>query len=298
MKPLLTGLHFRPEEGTLLDTASLDAIPGVEHGLLYLQLSAQGLTRHGLVLEGLRVTAGAGRIQLSPGLAVVPETSGRLALAPLLEPLSLPAPTSPLLLVASLRAERLRHPGTGLKGAGKRLTLEPFLVHWEGFDPRQQVPIAYFDPERGRLEHDLCRLLQPSEPEVLELVRGLRALLMARLQQEVARGQLEYQGQVQEHLSARDQLYMAGIQSVLIQLRARPTSSFERVRLMSELALQVRQLYRGHPRLRELIRESVASGYVAHEHARQLRLENAAARLFEQLYGSAETAEEGGQSRP
>lgn len=284
MKLSLNGLYFRPEEGTVLDTQSLAAIAGAEHASLLTLLYLNGQPKQGMVLSGLRVQLINNRLKVTEGVALLPDGEGQLVVALHTSPADLPLPArSPAMLVASLSEKRLMHGPSSLRGAAKAMRVQLELVPLAELQPERQLPVAQVDLELGQVENDVCRLLQPDEPEVLELVRRLRAIINARLVQEGTRGQLEFQGQVQESLSARDFLYVSALQAAILQLRSRPALSVERVRMVSELALQVRTLYRQHPRLREFIREIVAVGYVDHEHARQLRMESAAARFHNLL---------------
>lgn len=278
-------LFFRPDEGTLLDTASLEAITKADHSGLQVGLALSGLPRHGFVLQGMRATLRANAVWVTEGSAVLPDGNGQLVVASLLEPAEVALPvTGQGAIVASVGERRHVHEPSGLNGAGKRLWVRLEMRDWATLNLEENMPVAHVNLDAGRVDNDVCRLLQPDDPEVLELVRRLREIMAARLNLEGARGQLEFQGQVQENLSARDFVYLSAIQSVVVQLRSRPGLSIERVRLVSELALQVRTLYRSHPRLRELIREIVGVGYVDHDHARQLRLESPAARFYNECY--------------
>lgn len=288
MKLLLDGLYLRPDEGTILDSTSLSGLGGADHASLLMGLHVGGLPRHGFVLTGARVSMGAASMQVTPGVVMLPDTGGKLVLAPIQDTLELSLPTfSHAMVVAEASEKRLFHGASGLQGAAKTIVPRLKVVNAQGLKLEEHIPVAWIDLDAGRVENDVCRLLQPDEPEVLELVRRLRAIVNARLVQEGARGQLEFQGQVQENLSARDFIYVSALQATLVHLRSRPALSIERVRLVSELALQVRTLYRNHPRLREYIREIVAVGYVDHDHARQLRMESAAARFYNECYSPA-----------
>lgn len=288
MKLSIDGMCLRPDEGTILDSTSLSALGGADHASLWAGLQLCGLPRHGFVMSGLRVTLGSAAMLVTGGSLLLPDSSGRLVVAPQPEALELPLPGfAHAMVVAEASEKRLFHGASGLQGAAKTVTPRLKVVDTQGLKLEEHLPVAWIDLDGGRVENDVCRLLQPDEPEVVELVRRLRAIVNARLVQEGARGQLEFQGQVQENLSARDFLYVSALQATLVQLRARPALSIERVRLVSELALQVRTLYRNHPRLREYIREIVAVGYVDHDHARQLRMESAAARFYNECYSPA-----------
>lgn len=276
---------FRPEEGTLLDTRSLASLGASLHAGLLTWLMRTGLTQHGLVIEGLRASLKGRVVVVSPGMALLPDGSGHLVLVPQAQQVEMPRNTAvQSLLIAECTETRLAHPQTGLQSAGKQVGIRLRWVDWSTVDLAEHVPVAWLDLDASRLENDVCRLLQPDEPEAVELVRKLRAILSSRLLQEGARGQVEFQGQVQETLSARDFLYMSALQAAILELRRGPLTSIERVRILSELAFQVRTLYRSHPRLRDYVREIVAAGYVDHDHARQLKAEHPAARLYATCY--------------
>ena len=285
MKFALQSDTFRPEEGTLLDIRSLVSLGAGLHAGLLTWLMRTGSGQHGMVLEGLRASLRGRTVQVSPGLALLPDGSGQLVVVPQTQGVELPRSLHlQALLIAECTEQRLAHPQTGLQSASKQVSIRLRWVDWATVDLAEHVPVAFLDLDAGRVENDVCRLLQPDEPEVVELVRKLRAILSNRLLQEGARGQVEFQGQVQETLSARDFLYMAALQAAILELRKGPLTSIERVRIVSELAFQVRTLYRTHPRLRDYVREIVTAGYVDHDHARQLKAEHPAARLYATCY--------------
>lgn len=248
---------FRPREGAVIDLQSLQAVASAPSDVLQAWLSSRWPGCRGLVLEGLdlqgELASGgppgavqpdglAGAAVITPGKALVTGRDGRLYLVEVPEPLACPWPKpggararGALVLFAD---QAVPASEGGLAVAREQLVVQAGFVRPDVADQPELLQLARAVGNGQDWATDLARVLQPEHPAIRALLKRFE-----HLEQSVWKAEAE--GSVWDnHVLGRSwvryqTIAAAGLQAARIELATRSMTTLERVRLLTELKIQL-----------------------------------------------------------